>query len=841
MSIFDRRPGAFQLFFVLLASLLMFSAIVNFYRYASSPTDENWFTDLKSNLQIIKPIPAVPESQYRSSAGSDFMISDSLRVGDILLEVNGKRVARKEQLNERLQALSQAKGMFMTVHRLSENRRYTYFVFADALPPESIREIPSSVYVFDVFEGGASDRAGMKKGDLIVRINQQALHNSYQADQILRRAQIGKSIEYQVLRGSRLLTLEVSLARFGFRLPVLIMLLAGMLYMGVGSFLALRRPQYRSARLLGMAFLLFGFAFAVVVKRDIAPDFFTYFRDYASMIGLFLGVTLWLHSSYYFPKKCCNLQKPWFQMSLYAIAAIFAILIITEKLTPNFGINAGILTLLLYHFLTRLILRKKMSSEYKKLNRYIFWSIITIIPLATLVQVLLFSSTNAINMGYIGLLYGILPLIYLYTIGRYRLMHLDLRVRKNIQYTLFSISWILFICIAALAFLFYLAEIQFDLPRLRFTGSSIEIVDSTVSANQGVRLERIVLLLFGIAGTFAFWKIGQWGQRAIDKKYFRTQHDYRRAASELAEVMASKLNMADLARGVVEKLAEFMHLKRVGVLFFRDEADCCCWQAHGFENAKWEAFCINVQDKMIEFLRRMPNEVRMSVEYMPAAMQELFIEHKFRHVIPIRHKDKLVGVLLVGEKLSESPFHQDDLELLASVARQASVAIENSFLYEELAEQERLKHELKIARQIQLASLPQATPEIQGLQISGVSIPASEVGGDYFDYLNGKPGYLTIIVGDVSGKGTSAALYMSKIQGIFRSLFSFNLSPRELFIHANQLLAPDMDKQYFVTALGVAFQTPKRKLTLARAGHLPLFHFQNNSHKVELITPKGLG
>jgi len=162
-------------------------------------------------------------------------------------------------------------------------------------------------------------------------------------------------------------------------------------------------------------------------------------------------------------------------------------------------------------------------------------------------------------------------------------------------------------------------------------------------------------------------------------------------------------------------------------------------------------------------------------------------------------------------------------------------------LYEELADNERLKRELEIARHIQLGSLPQTTPRIKGLDISGVSIPSTEVGGDFFDYLNGNARAVSIVVGDVSGKGTSAALYMAKVQGILRSLNSFGLSPRELLIRANQLLCGDLDKKFFVTAIATSFEPAGRSAHLARAGHLPLFFYRHQVRKVELISPAGLG
>ncbi len=140
-----------------------------------------------------------------------------------------------------------------------------------------------------------------------------------------------------------------------------------------------------------------------------------------------------------------------------------------------------------------------------------------------------------------------------------------------------------------------------------------------------------------------------------------------------------------------------------------------------------------------------------------------------------------------------------------------------------------------------MASLPQRTPVIAGLDIAGQSRPAMEVGGDFFDYLNGSEKAMTISVGDVSGKGTSAALYMSKVQGILRSLHDFTKSPADLFIRTNKLLIDDLEKSSFITALGAAFDPSTRKALIARAGHLPLYRFRPMDGSVEKITTRGLG
>ena len=107
--------------------------------------------------------------------------------------------------------------------------------------------------------------------------------------------------------------------------------------------------------------------------------------------------------------------------------------------------------------------------------------------------------------------------------------------------------------------------------------------------------------------------------------------------------------------------------------------------------------------------------------------------------------------------------------------------------------------------------------------------------------LNGAVNKLTVIVGDVSGKGTPAALYMAKVQGIFRSLYGFGLTPKELFVRANALLRTDLERKSFVTAVGGCFDTTSRRVIIARAGHLPVFIYRRRHNRVERLLPRGIG
>lgn len=840
MAYFDDHPQFFRLLFGALLAYLSILGAVNFYRFATTPTDENWFTTTPSNVYIIKTFPAPSSSESANTANS---IADSIKVGDILLNVNDRRLARNQSLPDILQTLPNAAALRLRILRPSSKREKTYQVTKAALPDSFYRLLPPTVRITDVFKNGASDRAGMRIGDLIFRINGRDL-KSYQetageADVILRSGQVGKAITYDVIRNNQTLRLQVKLAKFGVAIPLLIFCLAGLVYAGTGSFIALQRPYIKAARLTGLAFLLIGsFMTITMMQRDVIIDTFAIFRNVTLACGALFGLAVWLHSSFYFPKERPELlAKPWMSYGFYALALLALSMVILWR--ENRFIIFGVVFLLFYNIGIHFLHRKQKTTELTKLTRVIKW---TGIIAGTLSFAFMMKFANQPGVpGYAGILLVLIPLAYLYTIGRYRLLEMDLRVRRNIQYSVISLLWWILLAVIAIIILMVLPRINFALPNISFSGGTIEVLEGPLQPEQHLLLEKGILMVLTLVMGFLLLKIGRAGQLWLDKKYYRTEYDYRRAASELAEVMSTKLDMVDIARGMVQKLSQLMHLQRVGVLFFRNQKTCCCQEAYGFDGKEWEEFCWAIDQKIVAVLQQFRSEVRFSADYLPNGLKQALQQHGFRHVIPIRSKDRLVGALLIGEKRSETPFYQEDLEFLTAAAKQASVAVENAFLYEELTEQERLKHELDIARRIQLASLPQKTPKVEGLDIAGASIPAAEVGGDYFDYLNGTPNEIRVIIGDVSGKGTSAALYMSKVQGIMRSLHGFGLSPKELFVRANKLLCQDLEKKSFVTSLGADFDSAARRMILARAGHLPLFYYHADTKRVEKITPKGLG
>jgi sigma-B regulation protein RsbU (phosphoserine phosphatase) len=192
------------------------------------------------------------------------------------------------------------------------------------------------------------------------------------------------------------------------------------------------------------------------------------------------------------------------------------------------------------------------------------------------------------------------------------------------------------------------------------------------------------------------------------------------------------------------------------------------------------------------------------------------------HQIPVRKRDQL------GE-LAES-FN--------------AMTGEITTLLKENAEKVRLEQEIRTARDIQMKLLPQGPLLVPGLAVTAYCEPAREVGGDYYDFLPVSDRKLGFLIADVSGKGTSAALYMAELKGLMLSLSRIYESPRDLLIAANRVIAPHIDAASFITMSYIVVDLDHRTMTYARAGHCPLIFLPaangTGVREAQVLAPDGM-
>jgi phosphoserine phosphatase RsbU/P len=183
---------------------------------------------------------------------------------------------------------------------------------------------------------------------------------------------------------------------------------------------------------------------------------------------------------------------------------------------------------------------------------------------------------------------------------------------------------------------------------------------------------------------------------------------------------------------------------------------------------------------------------------------------------------------------------RDQLGELAESFNMMARGVED--LLRQQAEKERLEEELRIARQIQMSLLPaEGAVSLPGLQIAALCLPAAEVGGDYYDLIPLSETRLGVLVADVSGKGTSAALYMAELKGLVLSLARIYSSPAALLTEANSILCGTLDSRSFITMTYAVVDSAARSMRYARAGHNPIVHLEAKTGRTRVLTPPGLG
>jgi sigma-B regulation protein RsbU (phosphoserine phosphatase) len=184
---------------------------------------------------------------------------------------------------------------------------------------------------------------------------------------------------------------------------------------------------------------------------------------------------------------------------------------------------------------------------------------------------------------------------------------------------------------------------------------------------------------------------------------------------------------------------------------------------------------------------------------------------------------------------------KDQLGELADSFNQMTGSIEN--LLQTAAEKKRLEEELRIAREIQMSLLPRGPLGIAGLAVTALCVPAREVGGDYYDVFPLGEARLGVLIADVAGKGTSAALYMAELKGIVLSLSQIHQSPRLLLIEVNRILSTSLDTRSFITMTYAVIDLNARTMTYARAGHTPMVYLPGpaaTSREARVLSPGGM-
>lgn len=189
--------------------------------------------------------------------------------------------------------------------------------------------------------------------------------------------------------------------------------------------------------------------------------------------------------------------------------------------------------------------------------------------------------------------------------------------------------------------------------------------------------------------------------------------------------------------------------------------------------------------------------------------------------VPLGVADKVFGIIYADSPIAEGRFTEDHLKVLTTLASVAAIRVENARLVEARLERERLERELALASEIQQRFQPTAPPHVDGYELQGISFPCYEIGGDYYDFIEREDGRLVIALGDVSGKGTAAALLMSSLHAAIHAQSASHNSLVDTISAVNRYLADNIPANRFVTLFYAELDPESGALSFLNAGHNP--------------------
>lgn len=251
------------------------------------------------------------------------------------------------------------------------------------------------------------------------------------------------------------------------------------------------------------------------------------------------------------------------------------------------------------------------------------------------------------------------------------------------------------------------------------------------------------------------------------------------------------------------------------------------------------------KEELSELITNQKSAIDWATKDRPELLQPLLLrldhpQYESTLLVPLVINKIAIGRMVLCKEVRDG-FNKEMVNIISTFVRQACIAVENHRLLNQAIQNERYQEELKIAQRVQKALLPAKLDHPDQFEICAFSNAADEVGGDYYDTYKLDEDRYVLIIGDVSGKGTSAAFHMAQMKGVFQSLIQLNLSPAQFMIKANSALSKCLERNHFITASIFIINTAEQTVCHSRAGHIPTLIYSARELKSEYLFIDGLG
>jgi len=749
--------------------------------------------------------------------------------------------------------------------------RYRVELGFNHLHDEKYNEKAHSITVDDVVPDSPAERAGLRPGDQIIGVNGKMLVTLAPYDEAYKLSRPGDKVDFTVARpGVEQPVIVHGVFRASLSAPAEGLAKASAqqvtgsypaLFLLVGFAVLFLRLEDPHAWLLALLFSGFAAAPGFTSPVRLPPVLREFALAYHNLFGGMLCPLFYIFFAIFPARSKLDRRFPWLKWASLAFGAAMVI--------PGFWTGdlrtPGVAALLvgerngnlIRHFfvygsyvvfglgLVSLIENATAVAadpEVRRKSRVILWgTVFGVVPILLERMAVDFAGYQPsfwVDTFFIVVLL-LYPLSFAYAVVKHRVMEIPVLLKRSARYVLVQRGF--FVLLFAVAVI------------------AITIFTHTVSQffPQGTNVGMALSAVFGIALVWASAPVVKRGTERIDRAFFRSAYDARVILQELGEKTRTVTDRNELAKLLTEQIEGALRPKSLA-----------CYLADGNGNlvVEWVTAAQGADANGNALARpKFPTRfgamfVHQELQKIPTTMPlltELAQRGKAWDVpvagfggpnelaplgaeclVPIMGRTSgLLGLLVLGPRLSEEPYSGEDKHLLDSVASQAGITLENISLAEKMVEQieaeRRTAVEMDIARRVQARLFPQKLPPLATLDYVGGCVQARQVGGDYYDFLDMGPGVVGLVLADISGKGMSGALLMANLQANLRSQYAVALDdlPR-LLKSVNRLFYENTTDESYATMFFGVYDDASRKLRYANCGHIaPLILANDGSRK----------
>jgi serine phosphatase RsbU (regulator of sigma subunit) len=685
-------------------------------------------------------------------------------------------------------------------------------------------------FIDQIVPGGVADDAGLKNGDLLLAIDGKKFKDSREAMDLINSVD-NEIIPYTILRNGEILNVNIKLYKL-FNVTFLIFLLLGLGFLLNGFLVGYSKPKELSSQIFFFLGCSATLGFSAYGTQGVFGDKSLWYTNF--LIGNILFFPLFVHFFLTYPIKYEFKNRKKLLIALYLITITFQILFqLTQAYkTENMGIISSIelFVIPILYVGSGIVL---FSNSYHKLKETSLEKPLKIIKYGFLFGALGFLYMVFVSLYFkyaflvstlifipIGLVLAI-PVSIGYSIFKYRILDTEFIVKKGLVFGI----------ITAFIVGIYLLLVL--------------VLDSILSQFMPENKQLLTIALIIIV-TFSFDFVNKKAKEFVDKQFYRERYNYRKSLLEFSEELPYLDNMKRIINKIGTSVKETMGIDNINIWFKDEEYNKIIQQE--FEEKNNNEKIIHKGENFDEAFsamfkntkeHKLLNDVYLNEIDLSESNKEIIKKENYVLSIPIFIKDNLIGAMNFGGKPSGKAYSEEDIDLLKTLASQASIAFENSRLQQEKISKQKIEEELHIARRIQMGLLPQSINSIEGIEVSGFYNPAKIIGGDFYDVIKLSENKMLVIVADVSGKGIPAALYMSKVQAMIQFAAKIFQTPKDILIEVNKQIHQRIEKKSFITTIVALFDLEKMTVKICRAGHNPAIYSTNG--KLNLLKSKGMG